>query len=98
MQLPIQTRLPDSHNAMHPTAGACSSFLKWAGGKRAAVPQLLRQLPDRARFARCYEPFVGDSVLFLEIKGFTALFSAIFHHAIMMPQPGNAVEPPDAIA
>ena len=34
------------------------------------------------------------TVLLLEIKDFKALFSLISHHAIMIPQPGNAVVTP----
>ena len=40
-------------------------FLKWAGGKRKLVPQLLALLPDR--FGTYHEPFVGGGALFFAL-------------------------------
>lgn len=37
-------------------------FIKWAGGKRRLVPELLRRSPER--FGAYHEPFVGGGALF----------------------------------
>ncbi|MEC7949133.1 MAG: DNA adenine methylase [Myxococcota bacterium] len=44
------------------TAPAPKPFIKWVGGKRRLVPELLRQAPRR--FGRYHEPFVGGGALF----------------------------------
>lgn len=40
-------------------------FLKWAGGKRALVPELLRHVP--AELDTYYEPFLGGGALFFAL-------------------------------
>lgn len=40
-------------------------FLKWAGGKRALMPHLLRLMPED--FENYFEPFVGGGALFFEL-------------------------------
>lgn len=40
-------------------------FLKWAGGKRRLLPELLVRLPER--FAVYHEPHVGSGALFFEL-------------------------------
>lgn len=39
-------------------------FLKWAGGKRQLLPELLRRVPP---FKRYFEPFVGGGALFFRL-------------------------------
>ena len=41
-------------------------FVKWAGGKRQLLPQLLRHVPEQ--FNRYYEPFVGGGALFFALR------------------------------
>ena len=41
-------------------------FVKWAGGKRQLLPELLRHVPER--YGRYYEPFVGGGALFFELR------------------------------
>lgn len=41
-------------------------FIKWAGGKRGLLPELLARLPDE--FNNYFEPFVGGGALFFEMK------------------------------
>jgi DNA adenine methylase len=40
----------------------CEPLLKWAGGKRRLLPQILSVVPDK--FAHYYEPFLGGGALF----------------------------------
>lgn len=40
-------------------------FIKWPGGKRFLVKDLLQRLPDR--FGRYYEPFLGSGALFFAL-------------------------------
>ena len=41
-------------------------FIKWAGGKRQLLPELLRHVP--AQFGRYFEPFVGGGALFFALR------------------------------
>jgi DNA adenine methylase len=45
--------------------GTCRPFVKWAGGKRQLLPELLRYVPPH--FERYLEPFVGGGALFFEL-------------------------------
>ena len=49
-----------------PVDGPRRPFIKWAGGKRQLLPELLRYVPER--FGRYYEPFVGGGALFFELR------------------------------
>ncbi|MCS6912804.1 MAG: DNA adenine methylase [Myxococcota bacterium] len=42
-------------------------FLKWAGGKRQLLPELLRRVPS-LRSGRYFEPFVGGGALFFALQ------------------------------
>lgn len=46
----------------HPQPQRAKPFLKWAGGKKQLLPQLLSRLPRH--FHRYYEPMVGGGALF----------------------------------
>ena len=41
-------------------------FVKWAGGKRSLLPELLKRVP--ARFGTYHEPFVGGGALFFALR------------------------------
>ncbi|MYC56120.1 MAG: DNA adenine methylase [Chloroflexi bacterium] len=41
-------------------------FVKWVGGKRSLLPELLRRVP--AQFKNYYEPFVGGGALFYTLN------------------------------
>jgi DNA adenine methylase len=44
-------------------------FVKWAGGKRALLPELLKRVPKNlGRFGRYFEPFVGGGALFFALQ------------------------------
>ena len=53
-----QATLPEFHSA--------KPFVKWVGGKRSLLPELLRRLPPV--FNKYYEPFVGGGALFFALK------------------------------
>lgn len=48
----------------HLAAASARPFVKWAGGKRAILPQLAPLLPHPGRFTRYLEPFVGSGAVF----------------------------------
>ncbi len=59
---------------VEPDAGyQARPFVKWAGGKRKLVPQLLAHVP--ARFGAYHEPFVGGGALFYALNPDTAFLS-----------------------
>lgn len=41
-------------------------FIKWAGGKRQLLPELLKRVPPR--FGRYFEPFIGGGALFWALQ------------------------------
>ena len=52
---------------------ALRPFLKWAGGKRQLVPELLKYVP--AAYDRYYEPFIGGGALLLRLQPDAAVIS-----------------------
>ena len=50
-------------------------FLKWAGGKRQLLPEILALMP--ARFDRYFEPFIGGGALFFETQPKQAFISDV---------------------
>jgi DNA adenine methylase len=46
--------------------GKASPFVKWAGGKRSIIEELVRRIPTT--FNRYWEPFVGGGALFFELQ------------------------------
>jgi DNA adenine methylase len=53
----------------------CKPFVKWAGGKRQLVEQLLRSRPGE--YNRFIEPFIGGGALFFALKPENAYISDI---------------------
>ncbi len=53
-----QLPLSDFHKA--------KPFVKWVGGKRSLLPELLKRAP--AEFNNYYEPFVGGGALYFALK------------------------------
>lgn len=50
-----------------PVSGAqAKPFVKWVGGKRSLLPELLRRIPPD--FKNYYEPFIGGGALFFALK------------------------------
>jgi DNA adenine methylase len=60
-----QTELPFSR--ISTTNGLPEPFLKWAGGKRQLLPDLMRRVERLKGFGRYHEPFVGGGALFFEL-------------------------------
>ncbi len=56
-----------------PAPGKASPFVKWAGGKRSIIEELVKRLP--VEFNGYWEPFVGGGALFFNIQ--ERLMSAI---------------------
>jgi DNA adenine methylase len=52
-------------------------FVKWAGGKRALLPQLIPLLPERAAFRRYHEPFAGGGAMFFYLQPESATLSDV---------------------
>jgi DNA adenine methylase len=43
-------------------------FLKWAGGKRQLLPEILRYLPKNIGKTTYFEPFLGGGALLFELQ------------------------------
>lgn len=57
---------PRAPEEITPEAGKASPFVKWVGGKRSIIDDLIKRLP--AEFGQYWEPFVGGGALFFEIR------------------------------
>ena len=53
----------------------CKPFLKWVGGKRKLLPELVKRIP--ANYATYYEPFMGGAALFWHLQPSKAVLSDI---------------------
>lgn len=62
---PVQNRKDQQVGRRLPERGGLAPFLKWVGGKRSVLPQLLARVP--ARIKTYFEPFVGGGALFFEL-------------------------------
>ncbi len=66
--------MPHVAKALSPeTASAARPFIKWAGGKRQLLPDLLKYVP--ARYGTYHEPFLGGGALFWELSPPRAVLS-----------------------
>ena len=62
---PRQLPLPPEAGIRAAPPPEASPFIKWAGGKRRLVPELMRRAPDR--YGAFHEPFCGGGALFFGI-------------------------------
>ncbi|VFM99390.1 MAG: DNA adenine methylase (dam) [Candidatus Kentron sp. G] len=62
-----RTRLTSSAPAARREKQQASPFVKWAGGKRHLVPEIIARLPKS--FGTYYEPFVGGGAVFFALAG-----------------------------
>ena len=56
-------------------------FLKWVGGKRSILPELLKRLPDD--YDAYYEPFMGGGALYFAIQPKEAYLSDVNFHLVL---------------
>lgn len=56
-------------------------FLKWVGGKRSILPELIQRLP--VKYGKYHEPFLGGGALFFHIQPQSASLSDINFHLIL---------------
>jgi DNA adenine methylase len=63
------------------TKTAARPFLKWVGGKRSILPDLLERMPKE--YGRYYEPFLGGGALFFAVQPQKAFLSDINFHLIV---------------
>lgn len=56
-------------------------FLKWVGGKRSILPELLKRMPDD--FDAYYEPFMGGGALFFAVQPKEAYLSDVNFHLVL---------------
>ena len=59
-QQPLSSEFADA------SALLAKPFVKWVGGKRSLLNELLRRIPND--FNNYYEPFVGGGALFFALK------------------------------
>jgi len=75
----------------HPTP-----ILRWAGGKRYLLPDLLSHLPVNANKRRYHEPFLGAGTLFFALRPKTAVLSDANEHLVRCYQ--SVRDDPDSVA
>lgn len=57
-------------------------ILKWAGGKRQLIPDILRLFPKNYRELDYHEPFVGGGAVFFRVEPRAGTINDINHHLI----------------
>jgi len=73
-RVPPMNVLPRESPSWSPAgAEATRPFIKWAGGKRQLLPDLLRFVPSQ--YGTYYEPFVGGAALFFALHPQNAVLS-----------------------
>jgi DNA adenine methylase len=65
------------------SAGA-RPFLKWVGGKRSIVPEILRRMPEH--YGTYREPFIGGGIVFFSVQPASAYLADINFHLIQTYQ------------
>jgi DNA adenine methylase len=62
-------------------AASARPFLKWVGGKRSVLPELIARMPDS--FNKYCEPFIGGGALFFERKPEKAYLSDLNFYLVL---------------
>jgi len=60
---------------------AAKPFLKWVGGKRSILPELLKRVPED--FEGYHEPFMGGGALFFALQPEEAYLSDVNFHLVI---------------
>jgi len=72
---PVDQQPLDRQASRRRESGPRRPFVKWAGGKRQLLPELLRHVPES--YGRYFEPFVGGGALFFELRPNAALLTDV---------------------
>lgn len=62
-------------------AEAARPFLKWAGGKRSVLGELVPRMPEK--YNTYYEPFLGGAALFFKVQPRKAYLSELNFHLVL---------------
>ncbi len=76
----VLTSIADQNKPGQKTLAA-RPFLKWVGGKRSILPELLARMPEE--YAIYYEPFLGGGALYFTSQPKRAYLSDINFHLIL---------------
>lgn len=76
----ILRAIADEHNPVNRQIAA-RPFLKWVGGKRSIIPELLARMPDR--YDTYHEPFLGGGALFFAVQPKKSFLSDVNFHLII---------------
>ena len=63
-----------------PPTPSAKPFVKWVGGKRSIIPDLLERIPQE--YDNYYEPFVGGGALYFSLQPHKAFLSDINAHLV----------------
>lgn len=68
---------PDVEGVERPSVDAndAKPFVKWVGGKRQLIHQLIRHAPKREDVGTYYEPFLGGGALFFHLRPASAVLT-----------------------
>jgi DNA adenine methylase len=68
---------PDVEGVEEPPVDASDAkpFVKWVGGKRQLIHELIRRAPKREEIATYYEPFLGGGALFFHLQPAAAVLT-----------------------
>ena len=64
------------------TSGSPAPFIKWAGGKRRLLPQILKLLPPLDESRRYFEPFLGGAAVFFGLGPRHSVLSDVNHELV----------------
>lgn len=74
-QKPVSSNYHQSRKCRKETYRFIRPFIKWVGGKRSILPELIKRMPKN--YNNYHEPFVGGGALFLALKPKNVIVSDI---------------------
>ncbi len=75
----VLVNIADENNPLNDKVAA-KPFVKWVGGKRSILPELVKRMPES--YGRYHECFLGGGALFFEIQPNKAFLSDVNPHLI----------------